>query len=133
LHHGPGAARRAHWTVRAGSFPPHVTNIKIEHLTLYLVWQPAAIVEDLNVILRFKEEGTTAAMSAASVTTQGSLIRTRQNGAPAWSQAFTNKSPVGEWEIELEGTAAQRVFDEGRLSDMFFVISFSGKRVAWPT
>lgn len=116
---------------RQSDFPPNVTDLRIEHVSLYFVRQDGFTGPIDVEHLLFTESGRAGSAGGAANTTDG-LISTRNSNGGSWL-AMQGKQPVGRWELKLPNTAvAKDWFKRGDVEDMFFVITFSGTTPAWP-
>ena len=132
LHH-PREDRplKAELVVQDRDFPASISSLRVQHLTLDLIWEKDVPQVELDVTLKFTAADGNV-FSAPPITTLNGLIRTRNSTAPAWSQVFRDVSPLGRWSIEFENSAEVRnLFSENRLQDIMFVISFVGQRADW--
>jgi hypothetical protein len=121
----------ANFSTRREDFPPHVEDLRIQHLTLHVARRDG-FVEEVNVEeLRFTPAGETASIGGAAVTVEGSISTRRSNGV-TWL-GMQGKSPVGRWELRLPNTDAVRAwFKEGWIEDLALVVTFAGTTPAWP-
>jgi hypothetical protein len=111
-------------------FPPNVTNLKIEHVTLYIAHKPGTTIGfDLN--LKFVPMGSTENIGGA-VTTVAGVASTRQNSAGSW-KLMIKESPAGEWTLTFDDKVEIKdFFANDQIEDILFVITFGGETAAWP-
>jgi hypothetical protein len=121
----------ANFSTRREDFPPHVEDLRIQHLTLHVARRDG-FVEEVNVEeLRFTPAGETASIGGAAVTVEGSISTRRSNGV-TWL-GMQGKSPVGRWELRLPNTDIVRAwFKEGWIEDLALVVTFAGTTPVWP-
>lgn len=122
---------RVTFDTRQSDFPPNVTDLRIEHVSLYFVCQDGFTdpIEVENLL--FTEAGHAGQVGGAATTTDG-LISTRASNGGSWL-AMQGKEPVGRWELKLPNTAvAKDCFKSEKVKDVLFVITFSGTTPAWP-
>jgi hypothetical protein len=115
------------FTTDRSAFPPNIDQLKIEHLLLYFTRNDAAEV-DVEHLYFFDNEGGPP-LGGAAKTVDG-RIGTRSGNAGSWL-AITGRPPMGKWELELPIDAVKRI-EEGNITDILFVISYSGQIPAWP-
>jgi Tc toxin complex TcA C-terminal TcB-binding domain len=117
-------------------FPPNVSELKIQQLTLYFNRKSGVTTEIDVQHLMFTEKDRGGAVGGAASTTNG-LISTRGGNAGSWEE-IKLKSPVGTWELALpDDNATRELFTndndvEGDITDILFVITYAGITPQWP-
>jgi hypothetical protein len=136
LHHPdlvqePQKPMEVRFTTRHEDFPPNITELEIEQVTLYFA-RKDGVDEEIEIDdFRFIQQGTMGAVGGAATTVNG-IISTRQGNAGAWT-SLIGKSPVGEWTLALkEKPETKQLFAEDKIEDILFVITFGGKTPEWP-
>ena len=119
---------------RREDFPPNISDLKIEHVTLYFNSRSGAPIKIDVKHLRFTEKGQGGAVGGAASTTNG-LISTR--GGQFWGGVI-NKSPIGTWELAFDPDNDEMLAlfnneEEGdSIADILFVITYGGITPPWP-
>ena len=117
-------------TTRA-DFPPNLDRLRIAQVVLYFTRADGAAFEVQVSGLRFTEEGTGGSVGGAATSVDG-VISTRRGNAGSWT-AMIGKAPQGTWELAFPDTAETREwFASGRVEDILFVITYSGRTPDWP-
>lgn len=108
-------------TTRA-DFPPNMEDLKIRRVSLYVIWRDGETAADLNVNLQFA--GSSGARIGEDAQASAGVARfTSFGGVP----------PTGDWEVELENTPeVWEHFQSGRIEDVLFVITYTGRQPGWP-
>jgi hypothetical protein len=115
---------QATFETRRADFPPNVTDLRIEHVSLYFLRKDGFVGPIAIDHLLFAESGRAGKIGGAATTTNG-LISTREPNAGSWL-TMQGRQPVGRWELKLPNTAdARDWFKSGNIADIFFVITFS--------
>ena len=111
-------------------FPPNVSNFNIEHITVYIA-RKSEITNEVNLDLKFTMQGGSGSIGGSSGTVDG-VVSTRMAGAGSW-MPMIGKSPVGEWTLAIEDNQENRkLFEDGLIEDILFVITFGAETEAWP-
>ena len=108
----------------ANDFPPHIADLAVAHLTLFVI-RDSAVDDELTVTsLRHPAAGNTT--ETGPVRTVGGIAGTRRAGAAPW-QVFIGAAPVGDWELHFEDTPiVRKLFADGVIQDLVVVFSLSG-------
>jgi hypothetical protein len=127
------AASRMHATLttQRGDFPPHLTELAVQQISLFCLRQDG-FTQELNIkSLGFTAPGSQT-VTAPEVRTTGGIIGTRRPAGAAW-EVLVGHDPVGEWSIQLEDTDTVRGwFKNGSILDIVLVLTISGVTPAWP-
>lgn len=120
---------------READFPPNVDNLKISNVVLYFVRADGVDIEVPVTHLRFTEKGGTGTVGGGAASIDG-VISTRRGNASSWI-SMIGKSPYGVWELSLvnnlpDGRASEELFRNEELTDILFVITYSGVTPKWP-
>jgi hypothetical protein len=115
-------------------FPPNVNNLEINHVVLYFVRADGMEIEVPVTHLRFTEKGRTGIIGGGATSIDG-VISTRRGNASSWT-SMIGKLPYGAWELSLntnlpDGRAPRELFKKEELTDILFVITFSGNTPEW--
>jgi hypothetical protein len=122
---GPAATiRETTWTLGGTNFPPGIS---------------AASLASTQVAIRLSASGpltpvpVTLSHSAAAgtATTDSGGIASTRCGAGGWNPLI-GTSPVGDWTLSFDATA-DPLFQQGLVSDVLLIISWTGQAPAWPT
>jgi hypothetical protein len=120
------------FTLARQDFPPHLADVRIQHVLLAIVRAPGRIFEISNTQLLLTAQGDTAAVGGAAGSSIEGLISTRRSNAGSWT-ALIGKSPVGTWELALPNTEEMKNrFKNGEIDDILLVLTYAGRTPAWP-
>ena len=110
--------------------PPHIQDLRVEHLALFVV-RADELADELTIAsLSHSSGGQT--VTTAEVTTIGGIISTRRPAGGAWA-VHTGLSPVGQWELRLADDELVRSwFRDGLIDDLVLVLTMTGTTPAWP-
>lgn len=138
LHHPelvqePKKPLEASFSTRREDFPPNVTELKIEHITLYIA-QKTSNSDPINLTLNFSGQDSAGTTPYSATTNKKGIAGTREGNAGSWIQIIGNgKSPVGKWTLALEDKPEiRKLFEDDQIEDILFVITFGGKSAEWP-
>lgn len=110
--------------------PAHIQDLRVAHLTLFVVRR-----DDFDEELAIRAVDHTSGgqtVSAGEVRTTGGIISTRRPGGTPW-QVFIDRNPVGDWGFQLEDNPQVRSwFREGLIEDIVIVLTLSGTTPEWP-
>lgn len=121
---------RASLTLTDDDFPPHIQDLAIAQLTLFVV-RDETLVDELSVagLQHTTPDGET--IEAGAVRTIDGIVSTRRPGGAGW-QGLTGADPVGSWELQLEDSPQTRHwFSEGLIDDLVLVFSLTGASPSW--
>ena len=130
LHHpdlvqDPQVPMAVSFTTRREDFPPNVTDLKIEEVTLYIAHKPG-VTDGIDIDLHFAtEQWEAGAVGGRSTLVDGIAKLTAMNG----------KSPVGRWRLAFDDDDKPKIkdlFANDQIEDILFVITFGGETPAWP-
>jgi hypothetical protein len=125
-----GAAMTARFKTTSADFAPNLSDPRIEHITLLFTLSDGPALTISVDHLRLIPAGRPAVGGGGS-TTDG-LISTRRSNAN-WN-LLQGEEPIGDWELAMPNTpAARRWFTDGRITDILFIVTYSGQTPAWPT
>lgn len=117
---------------RRSDFPPHIEDLRIEHLLLVFARTNDAEFEVPVESLRFTDTNDNTSEAGGTETTEG-IISTRRASGAGWKAALRDLPPLGEWELTLPNTEKVRNrFAEEEIEDIMFVITFKGETPEWP-
>lgn len=116
---------------RRVDFPPNLEDVEIENVLLYYVTEDGVDTEDLKTTLAFTPEDGQGAVGGEATPVEQRISTRRGSGNP-W-MPMIGKSVEGEWKLSLPNTAkVKRLFDEEKIEDMLFVITYEGRVPEWP-
>ena len=126
----PERRMRVALPLTAADFPPHIQDLRVEHLSLFAV-RADALADELAVTsLSHTSGGQT--LTAAEVTTTRGIISTRRPAGAAW-RVHLGLSPAGDWELRLADNELVRSwFRNGLIEDLVLVLTLAGTTPAWP-
>jgi len=121
---------RATLPTRREDFPPHITELMVQQVSLFCL-RKDGFAEELRInSLRYAVPGGQA-ITAAEVRTTGGIVGTRRPSGAPW-QVMVGQDPVGEWSIQLENTDLVRaLFKDGSIQDIILVLTITGVTPAW--
>ena len=113
-------------------FPPNVENVTMQQVALYFVMVDGATMGNVQVALRFFEQGSQTAVAGLAAATPEGIISTRLGNGSGW-MPMIGRPPLGRWRLTLPDTAEVRhLFASEAITDILFVITYSGHTPAWP-
>ena len=108
----------------ADDFPPHIADLTITHITLFVVRDKAA--EDELTITSLRHTAADQVTAAGPVRTVGGIAGTRRPGAAPW-EVFIGSVPAGDWQLHIEDTPVVRnLFTDGMVQDLVVVFALHG-------
>jgi hypothetical protein len=120
------------FTTARADFAPNVDDLGTQALVLYFAPAGSEPVELKGAQLRLKRNGSQAPVGGSGDTVEGIISTRRPNGAN-WLPITGAKPPFGEWELALTiDDATKALFKNAALSDILFVVTYSGRTPAWP-
>ncbi|MGL5860855.1 MAG: hypothetical protein ACRCY9_06340, partial [Phycicoccus sp.] len=121
---------RATMTLEPGDLPPHVTDLRVRHLTAFVL-RKDDLVEELT-FAEFSHTSGGRTVTAGEVTTTGGIASTRRPSGTPWG-LLLGGDPLGEWEFALEDDPVVRSWlAEELIEDIVLVVSLSGTTPEWP-
>ncbi len=112
-------------------FPPHVTDVRIQQVTLFCVRADGYLQEVRVKSLAHTIPGLDT-ITTGEVLTQGGIVGTRRPGGAPW-QRLVGRDPVGEWTLQLENSPSLRqAFKDESILDVVLVLTVGGITPAWP-
>ena len=119
----------ASFNIKREDFPPNISEIKIDGISLYVSRKPGVNNEITFKNIKFVETGSLSAIESSATTSNG-IIR----NAGGLIKKMKNKKPFGEWTLELEDkTEIRELFKSESIDDILFVITFTGHTEQWPS
>ncbi len=117
--------------IRREDFPPHISDVRIEQLTLFSVRADGYLQEVGVKSLAHAIPGLDT-VTAGEVVSTGGIISTRRPGGAPW-QVFVGRDPAGNWTLQLDNTAFFRqAFKDESILDIVAVLTINGVTPAWP-
>jgi hypothetical protein len=124
-------------------FPPNLDNqsLKLQHIVLYFVREEGESFEVPVADLRLTRTDGVVTAGGGGSSIDG-VISTRRGNANGWkSIANGGKFPLGIWALSLKSNpadstrdqAVQELFNDQRIQDILFVLTYSGRTPEWPT
>lgn len=129
--HNPGGTATPmtiRFTTTRDDFPPNVEGLNIQHLALYFVRADGATPE-VRVNHLYLKQGNSR-IEAGVATSIDRIISTRSSGGVNWTN-MEGAVPVGEWELVLD-EQTKMLFEEEKIEDILFVVTYSGETPEWP-
>lgn len=134
LHNPDGTATpmSVSFSTTPGDFSPNVERLAAEQVALYFVQAEGQPFREIRAQLRFTESGSSAPLGGEATASPDGIISTRLGNASAWAPIL-NHSPLGTWELSFPDTREARdLFADDAISDIVFVITYSGQTPEWP-
>ncbi len=124
---GTAAPMKIRFTTTRDDFPPNVedSSLKVQHLVLFIVRADGATSEVQVDHLHLKQGNSR--IEAGGATSVDGIISTRTG---SWSPII-GAVPVGEWELALD-EQTKEMFEEEKIEDILFIITYSGTTPEWP-
>ena len=127
----PARRMRAVLALSPEDFPPHIQDLRIGQLTVF-VMRKDELAEELAITSLSHTAAGGQTISAGEVRTTGGIVSTRRPAGAAW-RAFVDISPAGDWELGIADNALVRSwFSDGLIEDVVVVLTLSGTTPAWP-
>jgi hypothetical protein len=111
-------------TLTGANFPVNIAPASLASTQLAVQLSGSAPLTPVAVTLSH------GSASGTAVTDVTGVVSTRR-GAAAWD-ALTGSSPVGDWALSFDSTGSQ-LFQQGLLSDLLLIVSWTGQAPAWST
>jgi len=122
----------AQLTIERSHLPPNTDYLTIDHIILYFVRSDGAVFEVTVNELRFEQSQSGINVSYGGATSMDGVISTRRANGLNW-MPIIGKVPVGKWTLVFPNTTEFRSrFNNNSITDILFVISYSGDTPAWP-
>ena len=111
-------------------FPPHLTDLAVEQVTLFCLREDG-FAQELRVLAVSHSAPGLPTVTTPEVRTIGGMTGTRRPGGAAW-QPLIGQDPVGNWTIQLEDTDELTAsFQVGFIPDIVLVLTVAATP-AWP-
>jgi hypothetical protein len=112
-------------------FPPHLTDLAVEQVTLFCLREDG-FAQELRVLSVSHSAPGLPTVTTPEVRTIGGIVGTRRPGGAAW-QPLIGQDPVGNWTIQLEDTEELAAsFQDGSIQDIVLVLTVAATTPAWP-
>lgn len=130
----PPATLTAQISLSTQDFPPNLTNLDVEQITLMIIRTGTA---PLSLTISLARNGG----SAAPASTVADIISTRNNsGSAAWggftSTGLPRQDPAGTWAFTFQNdpktSPAVDAFTSGDIQDVVLVLGYGGDLPPWP-
>ncbi len=123
-----GDSVTVHFRTRRADFPPNLERLQIDQVLLYFARASGADFE-VEATLKFRPEGGLADLGGVATSVDG-VISTRRGNAGSWT-LLVGKSVAGDWTLTLPADVKER-FENEKIEDILFVITFGGRTPEWP-
>nr|WP_320190732.1 neuraminidase-like domain-containing protein [uncultured Desulfobacter sp.] len=125
---GSQAPMSASFNIKREDFPPNVSDIKIDGISIFVSRKPGVNNEITFKHIKFVETGSTSAIESSATSSNG-IIR-----SAGGLSKMKDKQPFGEWTLGLEDKQEIReLFKSESIDDILFVITFTGHTEQWPS
>jgi hypothetical protein len=115
----------------ADDFPANLNNVKISNVALGFMRNAGTAFEMAIAGLTFTPDGEDTSYGGAAETVEG-IASTRRGNAQTWGE-IVGQTPSGVWELALPNSSIVRNrFGSEQIEDIVLIVSFSGRRPAWP-
>jgi hypothetical protein len=121
----PGGPSTVRLATRREDFPPHLGELRIEHVGVALVGSG----ELDGVELSFVPAGGVAGLGGKARTV-GGLASSRLGSGAGWA-ALAGRPPIGQWTLGLP-EAARAALGDGRIGDILLLVGYQGRLPEWP-
>ncbi len=116
--------------ITTGDLPPHIDDLLVEHLTLFVIREDSFTGELTVISLSHTSGGQTS--TGGEVQTINGIVSTRRPAGTPW-HTLLGAGPIGDWELRLPDDAPTRaLFSEEQIEDIVVVVSLSGTTPPWP-
>lgn len=116
--------------LRVEDFPPHVADLRVEHLSVFVVRRDELADELTFTSLRHTAGGRI--VSTEEVTTVGGIASTRRPGGSAWV-VLLGLDPAGDWELGIRDDPVIRsLFTDELIDDVVLILTLAGTTPDWP-
>jgi hypothetical protein len=121
---------RAVLPLSADDFPPHIDELTVAHLTLFVLREDSFVDElTLRALRHTTVDGDT--VEAGVVRTIGGVVGTRRAGGAPWGR-FIGSEPVGRWELAIDDSRqTRRWFTDGLIDDIVMIFTLRGTAPPW--
>jgi hypothetical protein len=124
-------------TTTTDDFPPNLSDLQIQQLLLYFVPKDGASFQISVKNFQFTPTTSQIAIDVGAAGPTSATISTRRGNAANWVQLI-GQSPFGQWQLALpddnpkDPNAPRNLIASSQITDILFVISYSGTTAAWP-
>jgi hypothetical protein len=128
------------FSITRQDFPPHLEDgsLSIEQVLLQFVPKNGASFQIAVKDLQFTPEESQAPVDGGGAGPTAGTFSTRRGNAADWT-ALIGKPPFGQWQLTLpddtptDPQVPRNLIKNGQITDILFVITYSGETPAWPT
>lgn len=124
LNNPASDGREATLTLGGADFPPGISPASLTTAQIAIRLAAGSPLTSVPVALSH------GAVAGTATTDAGGVASTRR-GASGWT-ALTGTSPTGDWTLSFDASADQ-MFQQGLLTDVLLIISWTGQAPTWPT
>jgi hypothetical protein len=120
-------------TAAATDFPPNISQLTVQQVSLYCLRQNGA-TQELNVVslAHTPAGGAPATTSTGAVQTVGGVMGTRRPAGAPWIPLI-GQNPIGDWTLQLDNTdPVKTLFTNGTIQDIALVLTIGGTTPPWP-
>ncbi|NER84940.1 MAG: hypothetical protein F6K42_36600 [Leptolyngbya sp. SIO1D8] len=122
--------------LKSSVFPPNHSQLKIKRTTLFIAPE-GGNSKEVNVLLKFMPDGSTAQMDGGVIRSQEGLISKLKGNGDGWD-IFMNKVPYGIWNLKLRDendvnsfSEVKQLLKDQKIKDILLMITYQGKAPAW--
>ena len=126
----PSRRMRARVPIDQLDLPPHIDELEVAQLTVFVVRGDALLDEVALVSLSHTTPAGVTTRTAGTRTVRG-IATTRRSGGAQW-QALLGAHPMGTWDLQFEDTPQVRKwFADGLIEDVVIVFTLAGRTSPW--
>jgi hypothetical protein len=126
----PERRMRAVLNLTLDDFPPHIRDLRVQHLAVYVLRK-----DELSSELAFDDLTHTVGSQTTKggeAETVGGIVSTRRPGGSAWA-VHLGADPAGSWELAVTDDPIVRSwFTDELIDDIAIVMTISGTTPEWP-
>lgn len=117
--------------IRREDFPPHLSDVRIEQLTLFCV-RADGVMQELRIMSLAHTIPGLNTVTAGEVVTKGGIVSTRRPGGAPW-HVLAGRPPIGHLTVQFENSPQVRqAFKDESILDLVMVLTINGVTPPWP-
>jgi hypothetical protein len=127
------AARQMRVTlpIRREDFPPHLSDVRMEQLTLFCV-RADGVSQELRIMSLAHTIPGLNTVTAGEVVTKGGIVSTRRPGGAPW-HVLVGRPSIGHLTVQFENSPQVRLaFKDESILDLVMVLTINGVTPVWP-
>lgn len=117
--------------IRREDFPPHLSDVRIEQLTIFCV-RADGVMQELRIMSLAHTIPGLNTVTAGEVVTKGGIVSTRRPGGAPW-HVLAGRPPIGHLTVQFENSPQVRqAFKDESILDLVMVLTINGVTPPWP-